>query len=446
MCIKGGKDHESGCKDGKDRKQEVADLILAAVLTHERNKDRNIEGVDRDDGQLRGIEAEEPEQRRGHQICAIEVEKPHGTNKKADDTRIDGHAAFLIQRGHGLGARTVTAHCQRIHRARAGQHQAVERAEAGNDHKDVEKRACYVPEQIAEGYLCTLGDQLVHRGYACKTDVINDIYHDDDERSTHKRDRKVALGIPQLCIDGGGNDPALIGKGGGNRSGKKSPSVRACRSRGGEGLQRVAVPKPDRRSHDCHENERNELDKGGAYLKFTADARRQHVDEAGKAEIKSCHHHGDAACGIVLTKERDRIARTHPRKHRGHAGIVNGGDKPADEIAVARPDRFLRIVDDAVDTGIATGKHGKGKNGQHHGHTAEEPCKDAKRHIAVCMHENVLRLEEHARADDDTDHHTDGRQKPVAFLKGLIVHKASRTGCFAVLSSLYHNMCDLKRG
>ena len=63
--------------------QVLQGLNFLLSLQNEHQEDRNVHTVDRDDGELRGVEAEKTENR-SCEVSCIEVEEPACAEKKAE--------------------------------------------------------------------------------------------------------------------------------------------------------------------------------------------------------------------------------------------------------------------------------------------------------------------------------------------------------------------------
>ena len=313
-----------------------------------------------------------------------------------------------------------------IEAARRGEHEPVERAEAGHHDQHEQSHTGRAAEDLLEGELgagLAAGHDLGVRDTAGQTDIVEDIRQRDDERADDECDRQVALGVFELGVDACGDDPALIGKGRGCQCGEQRVTAAAvdCRDDGGEVFDRRAVDETDDRADHAHEQQRDELDDRGGHLKLARQDRRQGVDGIAADEKQARDDH-DRSARDVKPAQHAQIPCADPCQHGGHRREVDKRRKPAHVIGVALAHERLGIVHQTIDVRVARGKDGEHIRADDHDQAADGPCKDAERQIAAGRGENLFRFEEHTAADDDADNERDRRRQAILFLQ-FVVHK-----------------------
>ena len=277
--VDGHEHHKERGDGGEDGHYDVLKFAARLALLHDiDDKDGNIEGVECDDGKLRGIEAEGAEDGRG-EIRAVEVEEPEAAHKESDDAGVIGHIGTRIKLGEDLGARSVTSDGKRVEGAGGGKHKAVERAEAGYDHEYVEKRASHVAKEVLECGGRALIHECADRRTAGQADEIGDIDHHNDNRTKDECDGKILLGIFKLGVDRGGDDPAVVCEYRRTNAREDAAEVYVGGRRGiHEGVNRIAVDKTCDSADNHHYRKGNELDDRRADLELTCKLRRQDVE------------------------------------------------------------------------------------------------------------------------------------------------------------------------
>ena len=103
--------------------------MRCSYLLHQRHENRDIHGVQGDDGQLRGIEIKHAEPA-GGEVGAVEICQPDGAHEHAHDGGVCRHVRVLVDAEERLRLRAVAARGDGVEAARRGEHEPVERAEA----------------------------------------------------------------------------------------------------------------------------------------------------------------------------------------------------------------------------------------------------------------------------------------------------------------------------
>ena len=436
-----GVDHEQGAEDGEHRDHIAARGGLFLGGTHPVDEDGDVHGVDGDDGQLRGVEAEGHALEGGadegmHAAPGLEeageheVAAPEAAEQQAEDGGVVGQVGLLVDLIEQLGIRALASGGQGVDAAAAAEHQAVHGAGAGDRDEEVEDVAEDAAEDVDEGGGRAVGHQHVDGSAAGNADVVGDVGHDDDDAADDEGLGQVLLRVLELGIDGGGDDPALIGEGG-RADGGEQGSCRAALGGGGGGevadQHVVGADEADDDADDGHQEQGDELDDRGGGLEVAGELRGERVDDVGADEEEHGQDHAlrpnDAAAlrrgdqqGEVRPAgghEDQRVARGEPGEDDGQRRVVDDGHEPADVVAVLRADERLGVVDDAVDLLVLLRHRGEGEDAEDHDQTADDPGEDAERHVALGLLKNGLRLEEDARADDDADDHADRGEQPV---------------------------------
>ena len=435
MAQNTGRHHKDSAADGQDGQDKASQDGFVLLLADPLDEDGDIHGVDGDDGQLAGIEDKGALPGAG-QIGQIEIQAPEAAHQQADHGGIVGHIGLGVHLREDLRPGAFLAGGQRIEAADAAQHQAVHGAQAGDGHEQVQDIAEHIAEDIQEGHGSALADQLVVGSAAGHADIIEQIGGDDDQSADDQRLGQIPLGILQLGIDGGCDDPALIGKGrcAHCREQRVADDLIAQRRIGKVAGQLTGGQAVDD-AHNGHQRQRDELDDGGGGLQLACQLGRKGVYRIAAAQIEQHQRntfrpdHAAALlrrdhqrqAGIDGGQEDQGIAGREPGQNGGQRGIINGGHEPAHQIAVFRTHGGLGIVHDPVDLFIFLGHIGKGQNAHQHDHAADEPGQNAQRHISAGFFQDDLGLKKDAGADYDADHHAN-RGKQAVFSFQFVVH------------------------
>ena len=84
---------------------------------------------------------------------------------------------------------------------------------------------------------------------------------------------------------------------------------------------------------------------------------------------------------ICRADKGHKVTCTYPGKNGNHCGIVKNCHKPSDKIAVLTADSHLCIVNNTVDLFVFLSKNRKCKNAKKHYNAADNPGKNALKHI-----------------------------------------------------------------
>ena len=155
------------------------------------------------------------------QVGQIEIGQPAEGQCQTDEGGAGGHIGLFVEAIERLRLRSFATGCHRVHTAAASQHQAVYGAKAGDGDKQLQHVAQSAAEDVGEGDGGALVDEVLVGGAACYTNVVEDVGGGDDDTADNQGAGEVLFGILNLCVDGGGDDPALIGKSGGTDGGKQ---------------------------------------------------------------------------------------------------------------------------------------------------------------------------------------------------------------------------------
>ena len=334
-----------------------------------------------------------------------------------------GHIGVPVHLDKGVGHGPLAPGSQGVHAPGAAQHQAIGGAQTGDGDEQVEDIAQHIAENVGKGHGGSRLDQLLVGSAAGDADVIEQIDRHDDEAADGQGTGQVALGVLQLSVDGGGDDPALIGKGSGAHRGEQGMGGGALQlGGGGEVLGQGAAGQAPDHAHHGHQAQGDQLDDGGAGLELACQPGRQGVQRIGEAQVKQGQRHAlrpqDAAAlvggddqrqpGVHRGEEHQRVPGGKPCQRGGERRIINNGGEPAHIITVPGTHGGLGIVHQAVDMLVFLGHEGEGEQAHQHDGAADEPGQDAQGHIAAGAGQNGLCLEKHAGPDDDPHHHADG--------------------------------------
>ena len=135
---------------------------------------------------------------------------------------------------------------------------------------------------------------------------------------------QILFGILDLRVDGGGHDPAFIGKSGGAYAGEQRAGRQTLGGNGGckVFLQRAMAEAVDQ-THDGHQTQGDQLDHGSGGLQFARQFGRKRVDSIDGAQIEQRQSHAlgadDAATFRGRNKQRE-IGIGGGNKFKGVAG------------------------------------------------------------------------------------------------------------------------------
>lgn len=220
-----GVDHEEGTQDRERGHHVAAQGRFVLCGAHPFDEDRDVHCVDGDNGQLGRVEAERHALEGGpaegldaspglEDAGEDEIGSPERAEQQSEDRGVVRQIGLLVDLPEELGVRSLIAGCKRVDAAAAAEHQAVHGPRAGDRNEEVEDVAEHAAEDVDESSGCSFGHQDFYRGSAGHAYVVADIGHDYDHRADDQRLGQVALGVSELGIDGGRDDPAFIGEGG----------------------------------------------------------------------------------------------------------------------------------------------------------------------------------------------------------------------------------------
>ena len=371
---------------------------------------------------------------------------PEAAHHHADHGGFDDEVVLVVDIAVERRTRAELAGGERVHAAAGAHDQPVHDAEAADRDKGIDDRADDVAEDLGKR---DAGQRLAQRPGAddglhvadrAHRKDVQTVEHRAEQRAEDQRDRQIALGVLELGVDRGRDDPALIGEGKGRHAREHARKRRLARRGGGvfRGIDIVQHPrrraggKSDDDADDRHQHQRDELDDRHADLqlagqlgaqdidavadhqKARAEAQRLGADRAGDEEV----HGRDAA---QLTEKHGR----EKGQHRREAGIIDRRHEPADVIRIIFAQRDLGIVDDAVDLFELGAQLGKHKRADDADDAYERHDQHALEHVAVCQRQHLAALDEDAGADDDTDDHRDRGRQSVALFHCAVVHSVS---------------------
>ncbi len=430
MTQDAGQHHKGAADQSQTGHHEAAYRTLLLLLAHPLDEDGDIHQVDGDDGQLGGVEHEgslgAPD---SGQVGQVEVHKPDSGHQKGNYRGVVGHVGGLVHLGEHLGLGAAVTGAQRVHAAAAAQHQTVQGAHAGDGDKQVEDVAQHRAKHVVKGYVGAGIHQILGAGTAGHAHEVEDIDSDDDQTAQNQSLGQVLLGVLDLGVDRGGDDPTLVSKGGGAHGGKQGVGgqVSSRNHGGGQILLQHAVVQAVDDTDDTHEQQGDQLDDGCAGLELTGQLGGQGVEHVGTAHEQGgqshalradhaaalLHRNGHGEAGVDGGDEHQGVAGRQPSQGRGHAGEVDGGGEPAHIIGVAGAYRGFGVVYDAVDPLVLLPHKGEGQQAGQHDSAADDPGDDAQGGVTTGFLQDGLRLEEDARADDDAYHHADGGKQTI---------------------------------
>ena len=222
-----------------------------------------------------------------------------------------------------------------------------------------------------------------------------------------------------LAVDGGGDDPALIGEGECHDSAHQSAALRSDLLAGsGKGPDGKTVGKADDGADNRHKYERDQLDGSGGNLQLTGQLGGVGIDEPvahqnGKTDPEMGH------AGNGEAEQDARVLRGDPGQTADQGGIVDKSHEPGDIVSVAAAQGSFGVIHNAVDLLVAGGQIGKDKGADEHDGADDGDGKQAAPHIAVVVGQHLGGLKKDAAADDDADYHGDSREQTVSFLHSV---------------------------
>ena len=360
---------------------------------------------------------------------------PEAAHDHAENGGLDDEVILLIHLAEEFGLGTETARGQRIQTAAGAHDQTVHHAEAAHGNERIHDGADDAAENLGKGDArqrfterpgADDGGNIAHAAHG------KDVYavKDGAEQSAHDQsERKVTLGIFELGVDGGGDDPALIRKRKGGNAGENGLEGGGALHGGGivggvdvvEHVGGGTGGETDDRADDCHEDQRDELNDGHGDLQLAGELRGKHIDavadhQEARAETERLGRDG-AGDKEVQRRNAAKLAEKDggkERKHRCKTRIVDRGHKPADIIGILGSERNFGIVNDTVDLLVFGAEFGKGKRADDADQTDDTDDQDALSHVALRQRQNLTALDKDAGTDHDADDHGDGGRQTVA--------------------------------
>ena len=422
-----GKDHKQTTDNGQRRHNETTQHGLILFLAHPLDHHRHIHAVDEDDRQLGGVEHESALPGAG-EVGKIEIQEPCAGKDQRDDRGVVGGVGLSIHLGNHSGSGTVATDSQGIEAAGASHHKTVGSAQAGDGDEQIQNITQHTAENVGESGGSAVVYQLLQRCAAADTDKVQKVSSDDNETADDQRLGQILLGIFDLGVDGGGDDPAFVGKRGSTDTGEQGIARAFCHHSGGVQIvcQRAVCQTVDN-AHNSHESQGDHLDDGGSGLEFAGQLGSDGVHGIHGASVEECQSHtlgtnhaaalgsGDqqGEVGVHGNHKFQGVAGGQPGQHGGHGGEVHHGDIPANQIAVALAHSGFCVVDHTIDSLVFLTHKGESQKTHQHDSAADEPGDDAQLHVAAGFLQNILSLKEYARTDHDTDDHADGGKQTV---------------------------------
>ena len=325
MAHQAGVDHEQRAKYGKHRDHIALQRLFVGRLAHPVDEDRDIHRVQRHDGQLGSVEAEDDALKRGshkglraapglEDAGEDEIGAPEAAEEQAHNGGVAGHVGFFVDLAEELGRGTLAAAGKGINAAGAAEHQAVHGAGAGDRDEEVQDVSEQAAEDVDEGPGGALAHQHLDGGTAGNADVVADIGRDNDDGADDQGLGKILLGILQLGIDAGGNDPALIGEGGRTHRGQQGRR-RAARGTGRGKVADQHVLGSEQAHQDAdhrHQAEGDELNDRGAGLELAGKLRGQGVHRVGADQVKHHEDHALRSDDAAALGGRDQKRKVRP--------------------------------------------------------------------------------------------------------------------------------------
>ena len=416
MGVDGGEHHEQRAQNGQNGHHGALEGGQRLFL-HQRDVNGDIQRVQSDDGQLRGVELEGAEA--FHNGAAVEIQQPQRAHQQAEHGGVGGHAGGFIHVLEAGQLLVFAVSSQIVHGTGHGHGQTVAGTPAGNDHEHENQSAAYLTEDVLERHLGAGLAAFHHNGglhSAGQTDIVNNVYDGHDHGADQQGPGQVPLGILQLGADGSGADPALEREGQRHDSAEQSGAEGHLSDHMAEVELGHAVGQAHDGAHDGHQEQRDQLDDGGGHSELARQLGSQSVHGIGDHHEYAGQHHGAAAHhGVVPAHQHAEIAGRQPAEHGYQRGIIDDGHEPADVIAEVLAAGSLRKAHQTIHALVVAGDDAKGVSADDHDDAHDDERENTNAQITAGLCQDSFCLEKDTGTDDSAHHQRNGDRQVIPF-------------------------------